>query len=121
MDNLATVILCIILGLICVYSVFSYIKRLNSGCCGSGGGEIKITPSDKNKKNYPYSALLYIDGMTCNHCKMRVENAFNKNDGVYATVKLKEKCAEVLSKEPLDEAFFKDTVERAGYKLNHCK
>ena len=53
--------------------------------------------------------------MTCSHCKLRVENAFN-NNGYFAKVNLKKNIAEVYSKQPFDNAKIKAIVERAGYK-----
>ena len=115
MENLSTVIICVILAAICVYAVLSYAKKLRSGCCGSGGGEIKVKPSDANAAHYAHKADVYIDGMTCAHCKMRVENAFNGMDGFMAKVNLKKKCAEVFFMKSADEAYMRRVVERAGY------
>ena len=83
---MSTVIICLVLAAICVYSIITYRKKISSGCCGSGGGEIKIKPKDTNAKNYPYEYYAGVDGMTCAHCKLRVDNAFNGLDGVYARV-----------------------------------
>jgi len=112
---MSTVIICLVLAVICVYSIISYRKKISSGCCGSGGGEIKIKPKDTNTKNYPYEYYAGVDGMTCAHCKMRVENAFNGIDGVYARADLKKKTAHILSKCSLNENLIKSTVEKAGY------
>lgn len=38
--------------------------------------------------HYPYCVQIGIDGMTCNHCKARVENTLNSEDGVWAEVDL---------------------------------
>ena len=112
---MSTVIICLVIAAICIYSIISYRKKISSGCCGSGGGEIKITPNDKNVKNYPYEYYAGVDKMTCAHCKLRVENAFNRIDGVYARVDLKKKTAHILSKCPLSESVIKSTVEKNGY------
>ena len=88
MKNMSTVLICVILAAICVYAVISYRKKLSSGCCG-GGGEIAIKPEDTNLSHYPYKTTVLIDGMTCAHCKLRVENTFNNMDGFYVKVNLK--------------------------------
>lgn len=114
MKNMSTVLICVILAAICVYAVISYRKKLSSGCCG-GGGEIAIKPEDTNLSHYPYKTTVLIDGMTCAHCKLRVENTFNNMDGFYVKVNLKKKCAELWSKKEIDEEIIKKAVEKAGY------
>ncbi|HHX00527.1 MAG TPA: heavy-metal-associated domain-containing protein [Acholeplasmataceae bacterium] len=64
---------------------------------------------------------LYIEGMNCNHCKMRVEKALNKLDGVTAEVDLDNKLAKVtLSKEYDDKALI-NAVEDVGYDVVDIK
>ncbi len=61
-------------------------------------------------------ATIKIEGMTCNHCKMRVEKALNAIDGVAASVDLAAKNAELtLSKEVSREAL-ENAVRNAGYE-----
>lgn len=115
MTDMSTAIISTVIALICLYAILSYAKKLKSGCCG-GGGEIKIKPADTNTSHYPHKAIIYIDGMTCNHCKMRIENLFNNMENVYAKVNLKKKYAEVWSKEPLDNEHCKRHIENIGYK-----
>ena len=112
---MSTIIICIIIAAICIYAIFSYAKKLKGGCCGGGGGDIRIKPADGDLSHYPYKADVHIDGMTCSHCKLRVENTFN-NNGYFAKVNLKKNLAEVYSKQPFDNAKIKAIVERAGYK-----
>lgn len=116
MDNLSTVIICITLVLICICAVKSYLKKVNSGCCGSGGCTIKIKPKDTNKNNYAHKFEVFIGGMTCAHCALRVENAFNDTDKYYATVKLSDNKAIVYSKIPFSENDVKSIVQKAGYE-----
>lgn len=118
MENLSTIIICAVLALICVYAAASYKKKLKSGCCG--GGDIKIKPADKNIAHYPYAVTVYIDGMTCEHCRTRVENAFNSTGEYFAKVNLKRRCAQLSSKRQIDEREIRDIVCRAGYTYNKC-
>ena len=48
--------------------------------------------------HYPYCVQIGIDGMTCNHCKARVENTLNSEDGVWAEVDLSQNLATVHMK-----------------------
>ena len=52
---------------------------------------------DKKKKlkNIIGQKRVQIEGMTCEHCKNRVENALNRLEGVSAKVNLKKKTAVV--------------------------
>lgn len=113
---MANVIIILILVVIAVYAVVSYRKRLASGCCGSGGDvEQKRTVEDTDPSHYPYQMRIGIDGMTCNNCKTRVENALNAREGVWAEVDLKDKSALVRMKTQLDADDLRVIVSRAGY------
>ena len=60
---------------------------------------------------------IYIAGMSCVHCKKRVEAVLNAIDGVKAAVDLQRKTAEIsFSKEVKDETL-KEAVEEAGYQI----
>lgn len=83
----------------------SYKKKENTACCGKG--EILM------KK------ILMIEGMSCQHCSARVENALNGIPGVKATVNLKKKCA-VVETEVEDAALIR-AVEEAGYTVKGIK
>lgn len=113
--NIPTIIICAVLAAIGVYAVRSYVKKLKNGCCGGGCGELKIKPSDTNISHYPYKTTIYIEGMTCDGCKTRVENAFNGMADTYAKVNLKAKCADVYTKNYPNKNEMKDAVERLGY------
>lgn len=61
---------------------------------------------------------LVIEGMSCNHCKMRVENALKGVEGVSnAVVDLTDKSAIVTLNADVDAAVLKETVEDAGYDV----
>ncbi len=112
----ATIVICVVLAVICVYAVVSYRKKLKNGCCGSGGDTVKkIRPRDNNTDHYPHKAVVYINGMTCENCAARVENAFNAKEGFYAKVNLRKKCADVWCMNEPDDKDMRQTVMRSGY------
>ncbi|WP_195270839.1 heavy metal-associated domain-containing protein [Eubacterium sp. 1001713B170207_170306_E7] len=115
----ATILICIAIVVIVILGVRSYMKRVSSGCCGSGGGKAvkKIRVPDRDKSHYPYRKVLWIDGMVCGNCAASVENALNSLDGVWARVDLTEKKAEVLMKKPLDAEVLKLSVKDSGYTV----
>lgn len=115
---MANLIIILILIAVCAYGVKSYAKTVSHGCCGTGGDtEKKIHVQDRQADHYPYCARIGVDGMTCKHCKLRVENALNERDGVWAQVDLKHNCALVRMKQPLSEAEIRSQVSRAGYTV----
>lgn len=114
--NISTAVIILILIIIAVFSVKSYAKKLTSGCCKSGGDtEKKVKVRDKNPAHYPQCVKIGIDGMTCAHCRQRVENALNSEDGVWAEVDLKKQSAIVHMKNAISEDRLRYIISRAGY------
>lgn len=61
---------------------------------------------------------IFIEGMTCNHCKMRVEKTLNGIDGVTsAQVILADQKAVVESEKELDETLITELIDDAGYTV----
>lgn len=119
MEHLSTIIIAAILAVICVLAVIGYIKKLKHGCCGSESGtaEKRIKVSDRNPEHYKNCVQLTISGMTCSRCKLRVENALNAKENIWAEVNLKEGTALVRMKEELPDDTLRRIVSRAGYTV----
>ena len=112
-------IILIVIGIIAVFSIISYIKRMKSGSCCSGEGTLnreKLKVKDKNKSHYPYKKVLNIGGMTCSHCARNIENNLNKIKNVYAKVDFDKEEAIILTKEELDNKIFEDAIKDSGYR-----
>ncbi len=61
---------------------------------------------------------IYIEGMSCNHCKMRVEKALGELDAVtQVSVDLENKCAAVELSADVTDAVLTETVDDAGYDV----
>lgn len=57
-----------------------------------------------------------IDGMHCNHCKMRVEKALKALNGVTsAVVNLEAKTADIESSSEINDAAIAEAVDDAGF------
>ena len=110
--TISTAVICVILAVICIFSVKKYRKKLTSGCCGAGGeGTVKKRRvSDRNKAHYPYTKILKIDGMSCGNCA-------NALDGVWASVDLGSQEALVRMKQPTDPELLKNAVRKQGYTV----
>ena len=61
--------------------------------------------------------IIKIDGMSCSHCSMRVENALNAIDGVTATVNLEDKTATLIITSEVADSVIKEAVEDAGFTV----
>lgn len=62
--------------------------------------------------------IIHVEGMCCEHCAKRVENALSAVSGVVsADVKLKKKIAIVRSREEIDDGVLKEVITEAGYSV----
>lgn len=64
--------------------------------------------------------ILELDGMSCNHCVGRVDQALNALEGVKAQVTLDPQQA-VVEGENLDADALKKAVEDAGYTVKSVR
>lgn len=111
---MANVMMITVLVAIAVVAVKSFMKKLAHGCCGDDA-PCRIKVADKNKSNYPYTTMLKIEGMSCQNCVVRVENALNGLPGVWAQVNLANKQAVVRMKQPIEEQELCNLVAKVGY------
>jgi copper chaperone CopZ len=111
-------IIIIVLVILAVVTVKSYAKKLSSGCCGAGGdNEKKIVISDTDTANYPYHADVKIGGMHCQKCADRIENAFNKREGFYAIVDLKNGSAKIYAKKNITDFDVRSVIVGLDYSV----
>lgn len=62
--------------------------------------------------------IVKIEGMSCEHCSNKVQNAFMNIDGIKAVkVNLYKKEAIILSSNKLDKDIIKNLIENLDYKL----
>lgn len=116
---MAAAVICLILIIAGIFAFKSSLKRMSSGCCGSSSQPSvkKIKVRDKDPSHYPFHRRLKVDGMTCQSCSNRVENALNAIDGVWARVSLMEGEADVLMKQDMEDSALKTAVRDAGYTV----
>lgn len=110
-----TIIAIIILAAIIAAAVVSIVKRASQGCCGAGGDKEKRIEKDGSAFSYVY--IVTIDGMVCKNCALRVENAFNRQDGIAASVDFKAGRAVVRAREPIAEIMLRKTICGNGYSV----
>lgn len=112
---MSTAIIVLILIVIAAVGLKSYIKKIAHGCCGGGNdGAETVRVADKDASHYPYTVKIKISGMTCSHCKKRVENALNSED-TWTEVSLKEGTATVRMKKEISDFDLRRKIDGAGY------
>ena len=113
----STVILSLIILVILIFGIRSMIRRATTGCCGAGEEVKTIYPQDRDLSHYPYCYRLGIEGMSCQNCANRIQNAFHKQDGLYARVNRYQKEALVYAKQQQTQEILEKIVTKAGYTV----
>ena len=105
-----------ILIILIIIGIRSGTKHLKGegGCCG-GGSSVKM--KRKKLKQVVKQRTVMIEGMTCEHCKSRVESRLNALDGVSARVNLKKKTAVVSMEKDVADEVIQKAIENAGYEV----
>lgn len=66
--------------------------------------------------------IIKINGMSCEHCKKRVENKLIELEGILnVNVNLDSKIATLEIEKDIDSALLKDIVEDLGYEVEYIK
>ena len=121
MGNLLIIAALIVIVFFAVYGTVKRI-RFGSSCCGEKDPpEKKVKVRDKNRDHYPYKYVLSVDGMYCSNCARRIENAFNRTDGRWATADVAKKEVRLLSKREESESDLAGITGSAGYTLLSCE
>lgn len=84
------------------------------GCCGGGG----YKPRKKKLSKVLYQRKFKVDGMHCEHCKLRVEEIVNDMKGLAGKVDLKKGELVVSYAEEVDDELIKQKIRRAGYEIS---
>lgn len=108
-----TVAIIAVIAVICVFAVIGYVKKLSKGCCGTGGDKEKRIGARLEK--LPVNYTVEVGGMFCEKCAVRIENAFNRQEGVSAHVSHKTGLAEIGSEKELPELIIRKTIVDLGY------
>ncbi|MBP3420904.1 MAG: cation transporter [Lachnospiraceae bacterium] len=113
-------IIIVILVVIMIFAVKGSIKHMmgQGECCG-GSAPKKV--KTKRLKEVKSVKSVQIDGMTCEKCKARVENALNSVDGISAKVNLHRKEAIVKIGKEIDDAAIEAIIKKQGYEVVSMK
>lgn len=115
-DAIIVVILLVVITLALIRSKKHF---KGGGCCGSGSNTIRshkeLTEPKIGEK------VLIVEGMHCENCQARVENAINRLDGAACKVNLKKKTATVSYSTEVSDGLLKETVEKLGYTVTKIR
>ena len=87
------------------------------GCCGGGG----YRPRQKKLPQVIGQKTFRVEGMHCEHCKVRVEEAVNDLHGVAGRADWKKGLLTVSYAEAVENDRIKEKVERAGYHVTEIQ
>ena len=113
----------VIIGILLVVLILAVLRAKKhfkgGGCCGSGSNTIR----DKKSLTAPKigEKVMTIEGMHCENCEIRVENALNRLDHVACKVSWKKKTAVISYSEEISDEMLKETVERMGYQVTYIQ
>lgn len=110
------VIIIAILAIILILAVFRTVKHFKGGgCCSSGSTTIR----DKKTLTAPIigKKVIAIEGMTCENCEIRVQNALNRLDGVLCKANWRKKTADIAYSAEISDEQLRETVEKLGYEV----
>lgn len=110
------IIIIIIIALFLVLGIRSCIKHFKGEgeCCG---GSSTVKRKRKHLDNVIAKKTVIVEGMTCEHCKNRVEESIDKIEGAAGIVHLKKKELIVSMERPVSEEEIRAAVEKAGYQV----
>lgn len=117
MDKLIPIIILIIAAILAVRYFSRIAKGQNKSCCSSGN----YKPKKKKLSNVHYQKIFQVEGMTCEHCKARVEEVVNDMKNLSGIVDLKKGELTVSYAEEADDETIKARIERAGYTVTGIK
>ena len=108
----------IIIGILVVVvfiGIRSTVKHFagRGGCCGSSD----YKPKKKKLPNVIYQKTFKVEGMHCQHCKVRVEEVVNDMKGIAGKVDLKKGELTVSYAEEVADEVIKSRIEKAGYTI----
>lgn len=112
------ILLVLIVIIILIFALKGSMKHFNGeGACCGGNVNNKVKVDDKNISHYPYTITVYTEGMKCDGCKLKVENALNAKSGIYATANYHKNIVKVHMKENLSDEIITKVVEETGYRV----
>ena len=112
-SNIIIIAILLIIVFFAVKGAIPHFKGEGS-CCG-GGSQKAVKP--KKLSNVISTKVINIEGMTCEKCAMRIQNALNSIDGVSAKVSLRGKKATVKLGKDIPDTVLNKAITDLGYEV----
>ena len=111
----STIIIIVILAVVLFFAVKNSIPhfRGEGGCCGGSGKEPLIKPAKLER--VVATKVMNIEGMRCENCNRRVQNALNSIEGVSAKVNGDKQQAIVKLGREVSDSELEKAVTSLGY------
>ena len=111
----STTIIIVILAVVLFFAVKNSIPhfRGEGGCCGGSGKEPLIKPAKLDR--VIATKVMNIEGMRCENCNRRVQNALNSIEGVSAKVNGDKQQAIVKLGREVSDSELEKAVTSLGY------
>ena len=115
--TVSTIVIVVILAVILFFAVKNSIPhfRGEGGCCGGSGKEKLIKPAKLER--IIATKVMKIEGMRCENCNRRVQNALNQLDGVNAKVYGDRAEAVVKLGRDVEDIELEKAVTGLGYRV----
>lgn len=115
--TVSTIVIVVILAVILFFAVKNSIPhfRGEGGCCGGSGKEKLIKPAKLER--IIATKEIKIEGMRCENCNRRVQNALNQLDGVNAKVYGDRAEAVVKLGRDIEDKELEKAVTGLGYRV----
>ena len=117
----STIIIIVILAVVLFFAVKNSIPhfRGEGGCCGESGKEPLIKPAKLDR--VIATKVMNIEGMRCENCNRRVQNALNSIEGVSAKVNGDKQQAIVKLGREVSDSELEKAVTSLGYRVTKVR
>ncbi len=115
--DLSNIIILLILVVVIPLAIKKSISHFKGegGCCGGGSAVNTIKP--KKLGVVVAKWVVEIDGMMCENCEKRIQNALNSIDGINAKVQRSRNRAVLKMDRNIEESVVRETISGLGYTV----
>ncbi|MCR5025112.1 MAG: cation transporter [Lachnospiraceae bacterium] len=118
LSNVMIIAVIVIILILAIKGSIMHFKG-EGACCGGGSGDKLKKP--KKLGRVIATKTIRIEGMVCNNCRIRIQNALNSIDGINARVNRHKGTATIRLGKDVEEAKIKKDVTDLGYMVNEMK
>ncbi len=119
MESVGTGVVVLVMIVAIFFALKSSVRhfRGEGGCCGGGDPDVKMKKKKLEGKKLG-EFTLRVEGMSCRHCRDKVEEAANEIDGAVCKVNLAKKTATVAYDRQIEKEAVIEKIKAAGYEVS---